>query len=54
MKSKPKSNESPKLILRVPPEVLEDLKARAAADRRKLSDYVRLILIDHLAGKKGR
>ncbi|MBI4564660.1 MAG: hypothetical protein HY716_08230 [Planctomycetes bacterium] len=46
--------ESPFLRVRVPSEMLEALRRLAARDRRKLSDYVRLLIEDHLAMKRKR
>jgi hypothetical protein len=34
--------------IRLPADVADDLKARAEADHRSLSNYLRLILIAHL------
>lgn len=36
------------LHLRIPADMKEDLQKKADADRRKLSDYIRIILEDHL------
>lgn len=52
MKKLDPKGESPRLILRVPSETLKALQELAAKDRRTLSDYVRLILQDHVQGKK--
>ena len=42
------------LVVRIPDELRASLEKAAAEDRRKLSDYVRIVLEDHLAGKKKR
>jgi hypothetical protein len=52
MSKKKKSNESPKLIVRVPPATLNALKSLALGDRRNLSEYVRLALQDHIKSKQ--
>lgn len=41
------------LHLRVPAEMKESLQSLADADRRKLSDYIRIILEDHINKKCG-
>ena len=46
-----KGGESPKLVIRLAPELLAALRRAAAEDRRTLSDYVRLVLIDHMKAK---
>ena len=43
--------ESPKLIVRMPASLIDSLKRAAKADRRSMSDWVRLALEDAL--KKG-
>ena len=42
------------LVLRLSTALKSALEKVAARDRRKLSDYVRIVLEDHLAGKKKR
>ena len=42
------------MVLRLPSDMRTALEKAAAEDRRKLSDYVRIVLEDHLAGKKKR
>ena len=42
------------LVVRIPDTLRVALEKAAAADRRKLSDYVRILLEDHLAGKRKR
>ncbi len=37
-----------KLNLRIDQEDKEKLEAYAAQDRRKLSDYIRIVLVDHI------
>ena len=39
------------LHLRIPAEMKEQLQALADSDRRKMSDYIRIILEDHIAKK---
>ena len=39
------------LHLRIPSEMKEELQQRADEDRRKLSDYIRIILEDHLKSR---
>jgi predicted DNA-binding protein len=51
MKKLDPKGESPRLILRVPPETLKALQDLAAKDRRTLSDYVRLVLQDHVQAR---
>ena len=46
--------EAPRLVLRLRGETLAALKDLATKDRRTLSDYVRLVLQDHVAGKGGK
>ena len=41
------------LHLRVPAEMKEELQEKANADRRNLSDYIRIILEDFLKSKGG-
>lgn len=57
MKTK-KRKEPPRmdthLVLRIPTRLKAAVEEAAAKDRRKLSDYVRIVLEDHLAGKKKR
>jgi Arc/MetJ-type ribon-helix-helix transcriptional regulator len=38
---------SPQLSVRVPQELIDELEKLAASDRRKLSDYVRIVLTRH-------
>ena len=38
--------------MRIEPELKADLKELAAADRRDLTDYVKLVLSDHVASRK--
>jgi len=45
--------ESPKLLIRMPRQLIEALKEAAKKDRRSVSDWVRLALEDQLK-KKGR
>ncbi len=56
MKKLGSKGEAPRLVLRLAAETLEALKDLAAKDRRTLSDYVRLVLQDHVesAGKRRR
>ena len=49
-----KEGRAPQLILRVTPETLSALKFLAEKDRRSLSEYVRLLLEDHIAAKRKR
>lgn len=43
--------EAPRLVVRFAPELLTRLRGLAAQDRRALSEYVRLVLEDHIAVK---
>jgi len=43
---------SPFLTVRTPRALLDALERLAASDRRTLSDYVRLVLADHVAAKR--
>ena len=47
---------TPTLTLRLPQDIREDLERLAAHDRRKLTQYVQKVLIEHVeaAKKKGR
>lgn len=49
-----RSRMDTQIMIRLRSELREGLEAAAAADRRGLSDYVRIVLEDHLAGKKKR
>ena len=40
------------MSFRVPPELKDDLKKLADADRRELAVYLRIALEDHVAAKK--
>ena len=40
------------LVVRLPGELLATLRKRAAADRRPVSQYVRLVLEDHIKAKR--
>ena len=40
------------IFIRIEPDLKAWLEAQAAADRRSLSDYVRLILEDHRKNKE--
>ena len=42
------------LMVRLSTELREGLEAAAEEDRRGLSDYVRIVLEDHLAARKKR
>ena len=44
---------TPVTAIRLDDELKADLKKLADADRRDFSDYVRLVLADHVAAKKG-
>lgn len=39
--------------VRMPVEMKEELQRRAEASRRKLSDYIRIVLEDHLKKSEG-
>lgn len=54
MKKLGSEGEAPRLVLRLAVETLKALKDLATKDRRTLSDYVRLVLQDHVAGKGRR
>lgn len=41
------------LRIRIPSEMKEDLQREADRDRRTLSDYVRIVLEDHLKQREG-
>ena len=56
MKKKPKPKRKEQrmrdhIVVRVPDTLRAALQKAAEADRRKLSDYIRLALEDHLAGR---
>lgn len=42
---------SPVLTLRMPDDLLKTLREMAEKDRRSLSDYVRIVLEDHVQAK---
>jgi hypothetical protein len=42
------------IVVRMPIDLREALEEAAAKDRRGLSDYLRVVLEDHLAGKRKR
>ena len=42
------------LHVRIPSDMKEKLQALADADRRKLSDYIRIILEDHINKNSGK
>ena len=44
--------EAPKLMLRLSPGLKAELERLAREDRRTLSEYVRLVLEDHVKGTK--
>ena len=41
------------VIIRVTPELKQQLEKMAGHDRRTLSDYVRIVLEDHISNEKG-
>ena len=43
-----------RIIVRLPTAMKGALEEAAEADRRKLADYVRIVLEDHLAGRGQR
>ena len=43
-----------RIIVRLPAAMKGALQKAAVADRRKLADYVRIVLEDHLAGRGKR
>ncbi len=53
-KKSPQSRMEGQLVLRLPVELRSALDEAAARDRRKVSDYVRIVLEDHLTRMKKR
>jgi predicted DNA-binding protein len=49
-----KKGESPKLVIRVSAELLQQLKHQAEKDRRTVSDFTRLLIEDGLSKLKTR
>lgn len=47
-----KKGATPLMCFRIPRGLQDDLRRLAKKDRRNLSDYVRLLLVDHVAAKK--
>lgn len=54
MKKLGSKGEAPRLVVRLAAETLAALKDLATKDRRTLSDYVRLVLQDHVEAKGGK
>lgn len=48
MTKKPRKTPDPTIAFRVPPALLEEIDRRAEQDRRRRSDYLRVLLEDVL------
>lgn len=46
--------KSDRLDMRIRPDLKADLKRLAERDRRRLTDYVEIVLTDHVAAAKKR